>query len=734
MLASPRSGVAGHVVGAGRDAALRLRPAPLPPLCRATAPALALWLAATPPAAAADTEAAPQTLETTTVTAKRLDAVRADIEPRLGASVYTIPDQAILNQPGGDDNPLNQVMLQAPGVSQEAFGQLHIRNEMANIQYRLNGIILPEGVSFFGQSLSPRFASSIDLITGALPAQYGMRTAGIIDITTKNGAYDNGGYLGMYGGSYSRLQPSAVYGGSVGSFNYFLSADYVQNDIGIENPTASYYPIHDETQQGHGFAYLENIIDATSKVGAILGTFRGQFQIPNIPGKEPSFAVPGVPSFDSAALDENQREINHYGVLSYLKSAKDFDVQLATFARYSSVYFQPDPIGDLVFNGIAENAYRRSVAGGVQAEGRYALAADHTLRAGVIVTGERSTSETTSLVLPVSSCGGGVAGPDGLCTVIDNGAKTGWTYSVYLQDEWRLTPSLTLNYGGRFDAVNTVTNENQLSPRINVVWRATPSTTVHAGYASYFSPPPFELFSITSFNKFIGTSAAPEVTSSSPVKAERDQYFDVGASQKLLDGLTVGIDGYYKYSRNLIDIGQFGAPIIFTPFNYHLGRNLGVELTTSYVRGNLTFYGNLALAYQKAKGIASGQANFSAAELAFLNSHTFQTDHSQIMTASGGVSYLWHGTRLSADMLAGSGLRANSAGVPNGRSLPSWQQVNLGVSRRFVLPVTGAIEARLDLINVFDEVYKIRDGTGVSVGAPQFGPRRSLYAGLRKEF
>src|SRR5258708_39855304 len=111
-------------------------------------------------------------------------------------------------QPGGDNNPLSQVVLQAPGVSQEAFGQLHIRNEMANLQFRINGIILPEGVSFFGQTLSPRFAGSVDLITGALPAQYGLRTAGIIDIQTKSGAYDTGGHVGLYGGSHGRLPPS----------------------------------------------------------------------------------------------------------------------------------------------------------------------------------------------------------------------------------------------------------------------------------------------------------------------------------------------------------------------------------------------------------------------------------------------------------------------------------------------------------------------------------------------
>ncbi len=693
--------------------------------------------AAAPPGAEDTPDAASQpvpTLDTIAVTARRLDAAREEIEPRIGASTYAIPEAAIERQPGGDNNPLSQVVLQAPGVSQEAFGQLHIRNEMANLQFRINGIILPEGVSFFGQTLSPRFAGSVDLITGALPAQYGLRTAGIIDIQTKSGAYDTGGYVGLYGGSHGWLQPSAVAGGSIGGVNYFVSGDYLQNGIGIENPTPSYNPIHDETQQGHGFAYVEDIIDATRKASLILGTFRGRFEIPNIPGQTPNFAVPGVGGFNSADLNETQREISHYAIASYLKTSAALDVQVSAFSRYSTVAFEPDPVGDLVFNGIAQNAYRRSIATGLQAESSYRLTADHTVRSGAVITGERSTSETTSLVLPVTSCGGGAAVGSGLCSIADNGAKTGWTYSLYLQDEWRITPAFTLNYGGRFDVVNTLSNENQISPRVNAVWRATPSTTVHAGYASYFSPPPFELLSVTTIGKLSGTSAAPEVTQNSPVKAERDHYFDVGVSQKIRDGLTAGIDAYYKYARNLIDIGQFGAPIIFTPFNYHMGHNLGVELTTSYTSGNVTLYGNVALAYQKAKGIASAQFHFSQEELDYLNTHTFQTDHSQIMTASGGVSYLWRGTRLSVDMLAGSGFRADSAGVPNGKSLPSWEQVNFGVSRRFDLPKAGVLELRFDVINVLDEVYKIRDGTGVSVGAPQFGPRRAFFAGARKEF
>ena len=68
-------------------------------------------------------------LETVTVTAQRLEQARAGIQTQLGASTYTITAQDIENLPGGDNTPLNSVILQMPGVAQDSFGQLHIRGE-----------------------------------------------------------------------------------------------------------------------------------------------------------------------------------------------------------------------------------------------------------------------------------------------------------------------------------------------------------------------------------------------------------------------------------------------------------------------------------------------------------------------------------------------------------------------------------------------------------------------------
>src|SRR6202047_1033785 len=207
------------------------------PACRALATISIVYLtcAFAPAHAAADTEAAAPdpgssrastpAVDEVVVIAQRLNEARNGIQTQTGASTYTINEDAITAQPGGDNQLLNQVILQAPDVAQDSFGQFHVRGEHNGLQYRLNGIILPEGISVFGQALDPRLISSLTLVTGALPAEYGLRTAGIIDLKTKSGVIDPGGSVSLYGGSHGTVEPSFNYGGSAGRLNYFVSGD-----------------------------------------------------------------------------------------------------------------------------------------------------------------------------------------------------------------------------------------------------------------------------------------------------------------------------------------------------------------------------------------------------------------------------------------------------------------------------------------------------------------------------
>ena len=681
------------------------------------------------------------------VTGRRLDAARDSILPALGASDYTFNRATLDRQPGGPNVALVGVLLQAPGVTQDSYGAIHVRNEHANLQYRLNGIIVPESISGFGATFDPRIASSIDLITGTLPAQYGYRTSGVINLKSRT-SFDDGGEISLYGGSHDSFQPSAYLQGSSGKLNFFASGSYLKNNLGVENPLPTRRALHDDTTQVRGFGYVSDTLSETSRISLFGGTSMGNFQIPNVPGQAPVFTVNGRSTFNSAALDLRQREVTHYGVMAYQYAGGSLDFQIAPFVRYSQTRFTPDPAdGDIIFNGFSDAARLSSLAAGVQADGSHKIGSNHKVRFGLFFQNERTRTDVVSRVLPIKincdpdldpACGQPTS--DVPQNIADRGGRNGQLYGLYLQDEWTLTPKLTLNYGVRFDAVRSYTREQQLSPRLNLVWLPAPGTTFHLGYARNFTPPPQELIGVPTLALFDGTTKQTDLKTADPVRAEREHYFDGGVEQRLAPGLKVAIDAYYKIKRNLLDEGQFGSALVLSPFNYAKGYAWGVELSANYTHGPLDLYTNLARGQEKGKNIVSSQYFFAPDELAYIKGHYIFTDHSQRWTASGGGSVSIHdgmGTLVpTADFVYGDGLRnSDPAGiVPNGGKLPHYFTVNAGIAQNFTGPgVLKGVTLRIDAVNLFDKGYLLRDGSGVGVGAPQYGARRGIFAGISKK-
>jgi len=279
---------------------------------------------------------------------------------------------------------------------------------------------------------------------------------------------------------------------------------------------------------------------------------------------------------------------------------------------------------------------------------------------------------------------------------------------------------------------------NQLSPRVNLTWKPTDDTTFHAGYSRNFTPPtqviaaPVNLALVTPPTAPANTQT-PQVPLNNPVLPERSHVFDIGVVQKIgaIPGLEVGVDAYYKLATDLLDDGQFGQAYVLTGFNYASGINEGLELKANYTNGNFRAYGNLAWATQIGKDVVSNQFLFAPDELAFIANHYVFTDHAQQLTASAGASYLWDGTRTSVSMIYGSGLRS---GFANSDHVPSYTQFNLGLSRDFkIVAPDKPTTFRFDIVNVFDSIYEIRDGSGIGVFAPQFGPRRGFYFGISQK-
>jgi len=173
-------------------------------------------------AAAAGTQAtASAAASALAVDTKALNDARANLLTQVGTNAYSMSQETLEALPQGTNAPVDKALLQAPGVTQDsaASGSLHVRNEHANLQYRINGIILPDGVSGFGQVLETGFIGNMSLITGALPAEYGLRTSGLVDIQTRSGAFNGGGSVGVYGGSRETLTPTLNTEGPKGTLN-----------------------------------------------------------------------------------------------------------------------------------------------------------------------------------------------------------------------------------------------------------------------------------------------------------------------------------------------------------------------------------------------------------------------------------------------------------------------------------------------------------------------------------
>jgi outer membrane receptor protein involved in Fe transport len=723
------------------------------------------------------------------------DQSRSNLYTTIGTTSSTQSHATIEALPQGTNATVEKVLLQAPGVSQDsaANGLLHVRNDHANVQFRINGVMLPDGVTGFSSVLDTSWIGTIALVTGALPAEFGLRTVGLVDITTRPDVFNNSGSISLYGGSRGTITPSIEYGGTFGSqcpatpaattvgkappssaanwcfpgVQYFFTGRYLQTTEGIENPLPTLNAIHDFSSQEKGFAYMSTFVDPYTRLSLIAGTSVNNFQIPNSPGAALNGTVTppvfGVSTFDSAQLNENQFEQTQYGVLALQRSANGFDGQLSYFTRYNQLHFVPDPAGDLLLNGIAADVSRQSYTNGIQGDSSYVINAAHTVRAGFTVSAEQAWVDNTSLVQPCTMCDGS----DSLApvSITDDVSKLAWLAGVYAQDEWKITNQLTMNAGLRFDQMWQFVDANQLSPRLSFTYKPFAYTTFHAGYARYFTPPVLVEAAPFNNNLFNNTTGATPGLAD-PVLPERSHNFDAGVDQKIpfkcynaaakdCPTLDVGLDAYYKLAKDLIDNGTFGQALVLSAFNYARAYVEGVEFSAKYHSGNFQAYANLAVGEERAIDPVSNQYlidnTMSLADLGgltrlqYLSTHWIYTDHTQLVTGSAGAIYQfcgrpstpgetwWDslcGTKVSADMIYGSGLRTGDANIG---TEPPYAQFNTSIAHEFAMPDGKPLTVRFDIVNLFDTIYQIRNGTGIGVFAPQYGPRRGYYFGISKK-
>jgi outer membrane receptor protein involved in Fe transport len=648
-----------------------------------------------------------------------------------GNSAYTMSSQNISALPAGANTTISNVLLQMPGVAQDENGQIHVRGSHADLQWRVNGVMLPlDSFSGFGQVLSSYSVRSFSLVDGALPAQYGYRDAGILDIQTKDGCANPGGHLEFYGGQRETAQPSFEYGGCKGKFSFYTTGFYLHDNIGLSSATPGPTPIHDLTDQGQWFGYFSYFLNPTTRLSFTSGVSVADNQFPTYPGQIPLYRLSGVnpAGYPSTDLNENLSQRYYFGILALQGAVGvNFNYQIAYTAKYNTIQFNPDPIGDLIYQGVASQVFHSEFANSLQGDTTYHLGKSHTIAAGVYAGEYGETMDDASLTFPATSDGRQTS--DVPISVVDNLNGVAWLAGLYLQDHWRLTEKLSLNYGARWDQMaGFVGSANQLSPRANLVYDPVKHLTLHAGVSRYFQTPSFYAISPRSFSSFKGTTAAVPPGNPTP-NPERDWYFDAGARlTDLLPGLTLGEDAYYEYAHQVLDFGQFGFVPIFAPFNYRTGRIYGAETTATYqFMKSLSLGANFSYSVAQGRDVTTGQFNFTPAELEYAASHYIYLDHQQFFTVSSWAAYNWRQWMFSASCDYGSGLRA---GFANTEEVPANWQLDLGAGRSFDVAPLGKVISRVTIINVFDRTNILREGTGIGVFVPAYGPRRAVYGSV----
>jgi outer membrane receptor protein involved in Fe transport len=670
------------------------------------------------------------------VITERLNKARNDLAPDIGATAYRFDQEAIHKLPEGQNTNLAQVLQQAPGVSQDAYAQgqeqIHIHGENGGgIQYRINDIFLPEAVTSFGEIFSPRFVHSITLLTGVLPAEIGYRNEGVIDIRTKDGCIDGGpdnDNIEMYGGQRETVQPSFELGGCKGKFSYYLSGFYEHNSLGLQAPSDSPDPNHDYSDQGQGFGYLSYLVNSDTRLSLVTGVAVNSFEIPPEPGLPQQFKLAGVPTYPSSEVKENELEQNYYGILSLQGAVGEkLNYQVAAFSRYYELKYSPDPIGDLIYNGVAAEILHTGFINGVQEDTSYKLNSQNTLRAGFYMSGEAIELDDHAQTFHAKD---GMQTSDIPFSIVDDNNQIAWLLGFYGQDEWHPTEKLTINVGLRWDWMSAFVTQNQWSPRFAIEYALTHSTTLHAGYARYFKVPPFDQVALETVQKFKNTTnAAPVNSGNDKIEAERDDYFDVGVRQRVIEGLNLGVDGFYNFGHDQLDLAQLAGSVVTAPLNYRESRAWGSDFSLTFEHGALSAYLNFSYAVLQAKYISAGAfLADDASEISYIANHWVTLDDDQMFVGSGGTSYQLWGFLLTADAVWGSGYRR---GFANSGELPPILQFNAAVVRNFRMPGIGSVEGRVSLINVFDHTYQIRNGSGIGVFSPTYGPRRTLYAGLK---
>ncbi|MDD9819711.1 MAG: TonB-dependent receptor [Nitrospira sp.] len=687
------------------------------------------------------------TIKETEELALEIVAPRYPTNPKASGETYSVSRQDIESLPKGNNLDLNEVLAIIPSAANGGLKQVHIRQEHANLQFRIDGVPIPDTVTTqFTDLIHPRAWKRADIILGGMEAQYGNRTAAVIDITSKSGTKPGFGSIQGAGGSNQTVQPSFEYGGTVGNrFRWYVMNNYLATNRGIDPPTLGQSVYHNHGERNQTYLRGDYQLSNRHNLTWILLNSVASYQIPTQPGNTPNSDIvallrahtdSGFTPKPSEEIDENQDEHNQYShlVWRYDMSANRF-LSVAGYVRHSRATFKTDPYHVLAYASETDEPFSAShqdrwgVAGGVRIDYTHAINKRHVIKTGLQLDRTTTTNKTRLFAF---ERGGTDEEPVGAVLARHGDRQViGYREEFWVQDQFTPHEQWTINAGVRVDNIHGYIEATQVSPRLGVTFALNDRHTFRAFYGRLFTPPNLEALPFQALNT-AGTTAEAEDPTDNKVKPERSHAFEIGSIHAIGDFAVLQLAGYYKFNTNMTDAHQFNTTPMLNYFAYERGWQRGIEGTLrAKLSDRLTTQGNVAWGQCKGKGLQSGHFLLHEEELEDIQtSEGIFCDHMQTITSMAMVTYrLLEQTTISGQMLFGSGLRRHRHGAKtNSGHADSHTTYNLSVTHTIPLENQHKLLVGVDAINLLDQHEFVNVGEqSVGLGVSHTNMPRSIF-------
>ena len=197
--------------------------------------------------------------------------------------------------PGGDTQPLPNVLATQPGFVADTFGLQHSRAADGGVQYVIDGVpLLTIPLGQFGNFVPVRMVQELQITTGGFPAEYGYALGAVIDVTTRHAVGGPDGQAQVLYGSYQRVVPSFNYSQEIDRASFLVGGSFETTERGLDPPAAS--PIlHDKLLQGSAFGRADYLLGEHDRIEVLAGYLQSLYQVPIDPTLLPlSDAPPGA--------------------------------------------------------------------------------------------------------------------------------------------------------------------------------------------------------------------------------------------------------------------------------------------------------------------------------------------------------------------------------------------------------------------------------------------------------